>query len=552
MHKRTIMVVLGAAGLAVTSAVVGAQFASGATTADETVFIPIDPCRLVDTRVATNVGPVATPIGQGQDVTFTAWGTGDADSPCNIPNTATAIATNTTAANPTARTFITLYPADVPNPGTSNLNVLAGSTPTPNSANIPLSDTGQFNVFNNLGTVNVIIDINGYYQPSTNIGEQGPQGPPGPAGPQGLSGDADVGHSISVADARDVAFADTSVAIGTNGNPIVSYLEDGTGDLSVAVCNDPTCTTATIAPVDTTGGTNSSIAIGIDGNPVISYRHGTSGQLNVAACTDLTCTAPAVITPFEDAGANVIHTSIAIGTDGNPVVSYLRNASGELKVAACTNPTCTAATITPLDVIGSASGIDSDTAITIGGNGNPIVSSHDNFANDLLVAACTNPTCTAPATITPFDTDDFIAFGLSVTTGTDGNAIVSYYNTDTGALKVAACTNPTCTAATITELDNSSVVGFYSSITIGTDGNPVISYFDNGTQDLKVAACTDATCTAASVTALDTIGDVGRFSSIVIGVDGNPVVSYRAAGSADLKVAVCGNTTCAPYPGTNR
>ena len=49
------------------------------------------------------------------------------------------------------------------NPGTSNLNPRAGGAPTPNSVNTPLSRRGTFNIFNNHGSTNVIVDVNGYY-----------------------------------------------------------------------------------------------------------------------------------------------------------------------------------------------------------------------------------------------------------------------------------------------------------------------------------------------------------------------------------------------------
>ncbi len=55
-------------------------------------------------------------------------------------------------------------------------------------------------------------------------------------------------------------------------------------------------------------------------------------------------------------------------------------------------------------------------------------------------------------------------------------------------LKVAKCTNPACTGAvSITRLDSAGNVGEYTSIAIGTDGNAVISYFDDTNDDLKVA-----------------------------------------------------------------
>jgi hypothetical protein len=139
----------------------------------DTTFVPVVPCRLIDTRpntpgqTPTNVGPRNTPIPENHPVMFTAWGSGDVNSVCEIPASATAISTNTTTVNPTAYSFVTLYPADKPLPDTSNLNLAPGQAATPNAVTTPLSSTGQFNVFNRFGTVDVIVDINGYYTKSS-------------------------------------------------------------------------------------------------------------------------------------------------------------------------------------------------------------------------------------------------------------------------------------------------------------------------------------------------------------------------------------------------
>lgn len=84
----------------------------------------------------------------------------------------------------------------------------------------------------------------------------------------------------------------------------------------------------------------------------------------------------------------------------------------------------------------------------------------------------------------------------------------------------------------------------------GNNGNPVISYWDLTNLRLKVAACTDPACSAATITPLDAVGNEFFYPSITIGTNGNPVISYR--GSAALKVAVCGNATCENYPGRSR
>jgi hypothetical protein len=64
---------------------------------------------------------------------------------CTIPTSATGIATNATAVHPTADSYITIYTADaVPRPTASNLNVVAGSPPTPNQVSVGLSSAGAF------------------------------------------------------------------------------------------------------------------------------------------------------------------------------------------------------------------------------------------------------------------------------------------------------------------------------------------------------------------------------------------------------------------------
>jgi hypothetical protein len=148
---------------AATVAGVGLVQSVTAATGSPSVFVPITPCRLVDTREGTiHVGARATPIGANEAVTLAVWGT---NGNCTIPSTATGIATNTTAVNPTASSFLTVYPADAsPRPTASNLNTVAGAAPTPNQVTVGLSATGAIDVYNLTGTVDVIVDIVGYYQ----------------------------------------------------------------------------------------------------------------------------------------------------------------------------------------------------------------------------------------------------------------------------------------------------------------------------------------------------------------------------------------------------
>jgi hypothetical protein len=141
--------------------------ASGEGTAS--ALVPIEPCRLADTRPGGQ-GVRKTPVGAGETVTFTVWGS---NGDCSIPSTATGISANVTVVDPSSGSYLTVFPADVDRPDASNLNYIAGQAPVPNSVTVKLSADGKVKVYNNQGRVDVIIDIVGYYVPSTS----GPAGP---------------------------------------------------------------------------------------------------------------------------------------------------------------------------------------------------------------------------------------------------------------------------------------------------------------------------------------------------------------------------------------
>lgn len=123
-------------------------------------LVTIEPCRLADTRPGDdNVGDRSTPIGAAQTHTFQITGeNGD----CDIPAGATGIIANVTALNATAETFVAVYPAADDRPYVSNLNPAPGMQPFPNAVTVKLSDGGAVNVYNEHGTVDVIIDVNAY------------------------------------------------------------------------------------------------------------------------------------------------------------------------------------------------------------------------------------------------------------------------------------------------------------------------------------------------------------------------------------------------------
>ncbi len=289
------------------------------------------------------------------------------------------------------------------------------------------------------------------------------------------------------------------------------------------------CTTPHRQPVDTADfvGTYTSIAIGTDGNPVVAYYKtlvggGAHGDLKVARCLNPTCSTGADVVLVDTDGDVGQYTSIAIGTDGNPVISYYDVTNQDLKVAKCGNPACSAGNvINAVDTNGTLVGWE--TTIAIGPDGNPVISYYEMGTGALRAARCGNPACSTGNVINEVD---YAGYTTSMAIGTDGFAVIAYhFEVDPiyDDLKVAHCADSNCSTVELALVDTEGSVGQGSSIAIGTDGNPVISYYDFTNQDLKVVRCGNLACSAGNVlTPVDTVGNVGPESSIAIGTDGNP------------------------------
>lgn len=256
------------------------------------------------------------------------------------------------------------------------------------------------------------------------------------------------------------------------------------------------------------------------------------------------CSSPAtgaVAHTVDSTGTVGRHSSIAIGVDGLPIVSY-HNAGGQLRVAHCTVADCSSATLATLDTGGGAGAW---TSIAIGSDDVAVIVYQVTFDDDLKIAHCDDTACSDAATffVDP-DLDAAVGEYTSIVMGAGDLPLISYYDVTNGALRVAACTTSACPVSTRTEIDDAADVGQYSSIALGVDGKGLISYFDNTADDLKVAHCDDAACTTATITPLDTADATGADTSIAIGSDGFGIIAYRSLTEGALRVAHCSNTNC--------
>jgi len=133
-----------------------------ATPGDGLRFRPITPQRITDTR-----------SGLGYPTAFGPGVSGTVTAPASVAQ-ANALAFNVTAVNPTASTYLTLWPAGIAQPTVSNLNPSVGQT-VANAAIVGLGTNKAFSIYNAGGSTNVLVDVVGTFQslfPASTAGAQ--------------------------------------------------------------------------------------------------------------------------------------------------------------------------------------------------------------------------------------------------------------------------------------------------------------------------------------------------------------------------------------------
>ena len=340
------------------------------------------------------------------------------------------------------------------------------------------------------------------------------------------------------------------IAIGIDGLPLIA--EQESGSLKVIHCGNASCTSGNVkTTVDSSAadiGRAASIAIGVDGLPIISYHDLTNGDLEVVKCGNIECSSGNTITTVDSSGDVGRGTSIAIGADGLPVISYGDVSNLDLKVVKCGNHSCSSGnTITTVD--GALASLGLENSIAIGTDGLPIISYYDITNTDLKVAKCGNAACSSGNTLTTVDTSDSRYNRIAI--AGDGLPVISYSVGST--LRMMKCGNISCSAGnTTTDVDTTAASGARTFIAVGTDGLPILAYQDTA-NDFSVAKCNNATCSANTQTVIEA-GDsslLGQFPKIAIGVDSLPIVAYGGNSSGVLRVVTCANASCSSTSGTS-
>ena len=598
-----VAVSIGAGGLITFASAAGGTASS---------FTPITPCRLLDTRVdgpATGE-PLArnTPLGQGETLTVTARG--NFGKCVALSATATGAVLNVTTVNPSAGSFLTVWPADKDRPLASSLNWEPGQGATPNQVTTGLDSSGTLSLFNNAGTVDVIVDVVGLYEPAGSVGSNGGVGPAGPAGPAGAAGakgskgdagtagpkgdagtagpkgdpgtpggpvgppgaqgpQGPAGTELMTSSNPDPSASNgeySSMKLDSNGFPVISQYDPTNGDLRLTRCYDPACVVAHSNVVDSGGvaadivGLYTSLALDSNEFPVISYYDFTSGDLKLAHCNDADCAGaddPSnVVDSTDDRGQ---YSSLALGQNGLPSISYYDATTHKLLLAHCNDADCAGGDDAPLGVVFTGEGADdvgqfSSMSLDLFGVGFPTIAYYNASAGDLKLVHCTNGDCTGPQTSVLVDgAGGNVGANLSMTLDLASAPVISYFDADNLALAIARCNDVTCAAPTISEPLVSITGPLDTSIAMDNVADvAVVSYIDFSNPpavSMRVVRCDDAACNTASSTTPETpvAGELPANTALVLDFNGNPTIARFDSAISKLTVVHCTDPLCTPH-----
>jgi hypothetical protein len=259
------------------------------------------------------------------------------------------------------------------------------------------------------------------------------------------------------------------------------------------------------------------MAIGVDGLPAIAFYRQTGNDVYFIHCSTVTCSSYTTQGIDVSASINVgTPISLAIGSDGHPVMAYKNFSRNILVFARCGDAACANAAKIATSTLDQTSNNQGDYAtIAVGSDGYPVVAYRDVGFNRLIILHCKNLGCTD--TEAGQETNSVIAnpgVYASLKIGVDGFPMVAY-RSNSSKLYVYTCYNLGCQTGTSTLIDSENdSSGLFNSMVIGRDGRPLIAYAQfNSAYNVKLAQCAGRDC-IGSVDGAESSGvDLGTGSS---------------------------------------
>jgi hypothetical protein len=262
-------------------------------------------------------------------------------------------------------------------------------------------------------------------------------------------------ESVTTVDSGDDVGMHSSLVLDAAGNPVVAYLDLTNKDLKILHCNDPDCTGGdeSITSPDTTGATGHSPELLLDnaGNPVVAYLNFAGLGLALLHCNDPNCAGGDESLEGLDVAVGTYGVSLRLDSAGYPVIAYQFVSTSDLRVIHCNDADCSGgdeSITTPV----TAGQVGYWASMALDSNGYPVVSYFDDDEADLQLLRCNDANCAGgDETVVKPDTQGYVGIGGVLQLDSNDNAVVAYSGYDENAsILVVRCSTSSCA----TDLDN--------------------------------------------------------------------------------------------------
>ncbi|MEE3328090.1 MAG: hypothetical protein VX252_12205 [Myxococcota bacterium] len=285
---------------------------------------------------------------------------------------------------------------------------------------------------------------------------------------------------------------------GSDGFPLISFTDPVANTLKFVHCNNADCEGLpdavppdTVTPTTSSGGAvqgnGSDMALGSDGLAVVSY-YSTATGLIFLRCLDTGCNSQATQTIDATVGASWSHrSSIAVGSDGMPVVAYYHGADQDVGFAHCGTLSCGAGTTTV--ILDSVGDVGKHPVVAIGATGFPSVAYHDDTNSAIKLVTCNDLAC-ATSSAETIATSVTGLRKISLQFSELGMPTISWTDTSADEVRVVSCPSPDCSTkgsqqTWVTEARDQNLL-------LNGEGDPVVVYVEkNYPTSIRVSQLND-------------------------------------------------------------
>ena len=282
-------------------------------------------------------------------------------------------------------------------------------------------------------------------------------------------------------------------------------------------------------------------AVAIDGSdlPVIAYYDYDAQDLRVIACSTPTCAGTQTVNKPDTIGNVGISPSIQIDGQGLPVIAYYDFSNWDLKLLHCTNRDCSGAQ-NPTTVV-SEGAVGADPSLVLDDDGLPVITYTSYHAagfqdENLNIVRCQTTNCSSASAPVTLDAVGNVGSASSLQLDSGGNPVISYYDRTNQKIKILHCTNSACSGAqTSSDVADAGCCANRTSLQLDSLGHPVVAFWRNG---LAIATCADPNCQTTADVHYPAEGAAGGGPTLALSSSGNPIVAFSA------NVLHCTNKGC--------